>query len=169
MSEKYHINVRAVPPCFKAVGKGTVLDWGEGCLRCTRCVKETCPYQAFRDRTFDSRSLTDTIDSLCKNCFRCVQGCPRELVTKTLNPEYKLLGDNYWTKDVISTTWYQAETGRIPVSGAGYGGPFKGPGFDSIWTDMSEIVRPTRDGIHGRGFISTSVDLRQKAFIFVIW
>jgi ferredoxin len=162
MSEKYHINVRAVPPRFKAVGKGTVLDWGEGCLRCTRCVKETCPYQAFRDRTFDSRSMTDTIDSLCKNCFRCVQGCPRELVTKTLNPEYKLLGDTYWTKEIISTTWYQAETGRIPVSGAGYGGPFKGPGFDSIWTDMSEIVRPTRDGIHGREYISTTVDLGRK-------
>ncbi len=162
MSEKYHINVKAVPPRFKAVGKGTVLDWGEGCLRCTRCVKETCPYHAFRDRTFDSRSMTDTIDSLCKNCFRCVQGCPRELVTKTLNPEYKLLGDTYWTKEIISTTWYQAETGRIPVSGAGYGGPFKGPGFDSIWTDMSEIVRPTRDGIHGREYISTTVDLGRK-------
>jgi ferredoxin len=162
MSEKYHIHVKAVPPRFKAVGKGTVLDWGEGCLRCTRCVKETCPYQAFRDRTFDNRSMTDTIDSLCKNCFRCVQGCPRELISKTVNPEYKLLGDPYWTKEIISTTWYQAETGRIPVSGAGYGGPFKGPGFDSIWTDMSEIVRPTRDGIHGREYISTTVDLGRK-------
>ena len=26
-----------------------------------------------------------------------------------------------------------------------------------MWTDMSEIVRPTRDGIHGREYISTSV------------
>ena len=47
-------------------------------------------------------------------------------------------------------TWYQAETGRIPISGAGYGGKFAGPGFEGIWLDMSEIVRPTRDGIHGR-------------------
>ncbi len=31
-----------------------------------------------------------------------------------------------------------------------------------MWTDMSEIVRPTRDGIHGREFISTSVDIGQK-------
>lgn len=162
MAKKYHIPVQQVPPRFKAVGKGTVVDWGEGCLRCTRCVKETCPYQAFRNRTFDDRTMTDTIDSLCKNCFRCVQGCPRELVTKTLNPEYNLLGDSYWTKEIIATTWYQAETGRIPVSGAGYGGPFKGPGFDAIWTDMSEIVRPTRDGIHGREYISTTVDLGRK-------
>ncbi len=31
-----------------------------------------------------------------------------------------------------------------------------------MWTDMSEIVRPTRDGIHGREYISTAVDLGRK-------
>jgi hypothetical protein len=31
-----------------------------------------------------------------------------------------------------------------------------------MWTDMSEIVRPTRDGIHGREYISTTVDLGRK-------
>jgi hypothetical protein len=31
-----------------------------------------------------------------------------------------------------------------------------------MWTDMSEIVRPTRDGIHGREYISTSVDIGSK-------
>ena len=68
-------------------------------------------------------------------------------------------GDRYWTAEIISQTWYQAETGRIPISGAGYGGPFSGEGFESIWLDMSEIVRPTRDGIHGRETISTAVNL----------
>lgn len=59
-------------------------------------------------------------------------------------------GDRYWTAEIITQTWFQAETGRIPISGAGYGGPFSGEGFESMWLDMSEIVRPTRDGIHGR-------------------
>jgi glutamate synthase domain-containing protein 2 len=68
-------------------------------------------------------------------------------------------GDPYWTAEIISQTWYQAETGRVPISGAGYGGPFSGEGFDGMWLDMSEIVRPTRDGIHGREYISTSVVL----------
>ncbi len=68
-------------------------------------------------------------------------------------------GDPYWTAEIISQTWFQAETGRIPISGAGYGGPFAGEGFDGMWLDMSEIVRPTRDGIHGREYISTSVVL----------
>lgn len=31
-----------------------------------------------------------------------------------------------------------------------------------MWTDMSEIVRPTRDGIHGREYISTSINLGRK-------
>jgi len=68
-------------------------------------------------------------------------------------------GDDYWTAEVITQTWYQAETGRIPISGAGFGGKFAGEGFDGMWLDMSEIVRPTRDGIHGREYISTQVDI----------
>jgi glutamate synthase domain-containing protein 2 len=68
-------------------------------------------------------------------------------------------GDRYWTAEIITQTWFQAETGRIPISGAGYGGPFSGEGFEGMWLDMSEIVRPTRDGIHGRETISTSVNL----------
>ncbi len=68
-------------------------------------------------------------------------------------------GDPYWTAELITQTWYQAETGRIPISGAGYGGKFAGEGFEGLWLDMSEIVRPTRDGIHGREVISTQVDL----------
>lgn len=167
MPEKYHIHVRPMPSRFPSVGKTTVLDWGEGCLRCTRCVKETCPYNAFRQRDFDDRSLSDTIDTYCRNCLRCVQGCPRELVVKAANPQYRRLGDDYWTPAVIQSTWFQAETGKIPVSGAGYGGPFAGPGFDSIWTDMSEIVRPTRDGIHGREYISTAIDLGRKPLFLV--
>ncbi len=71
-------------------------------------------------------------------------------------------GDPHWTPEIISQTWYMAERGKIPISGAGYGGPFAGPGFDAIWLDMSEIVRPTRDGIHGREYVSTSVDLGRK-------
>ena len=68
-------------------------------------------------------------------------------------------GDDHWTAEIVTQTWYQAESGRIPISGAGYGGPFAGEGFDGMWLDMSEIVRPTRDGIHGREYISTEADL----------
>jgi ferredoxin len=162
MPAKYHIHVRSVPPRFSPLAKNTIIDWAEGCLRCARCVKEQCPVDAYRKRGFDSSQFVDTIDEMCRDCYRCVQGCPRELIFKASNPRYSRLGDEYWTPEILAATWYQAESGKIPVSGAGYGGPFSGPGFDSFWTDMSEIVRPTRDGIHGREYISTSVDLGRK-------
>jgi ferredoxin len=159
---KYHINVHRVPPRFTPLAKSTIIDWNEGCLRCERCVKQNCPVDAYKKRDFDRRQFVDTIDEICRDCFRCVQGCPRELIFKAMNPEYRKLGDEYWKPEIISTTWYQAEQGKIPVSGAGYGGVFAGEGFDALWTDMSEIVRPTRDGIHGREYISTAIDLGRK-------
>jgi glutamate synthase domain-containing protein 2 len=73
--------------------------------------------------------------------------------------EYLKLGDQVYTPAIICSLQEQASAGKIPVSGAGYGGPFDGDGYDNIWTDMSEIVRPTRDGIHGREHISTTVHL----------
>jgi len=119
-------------------------------------------YDVYRQRSFSTEILGDTIDELCKSCFRCVQGCPKRLIHKTLNPEWLSLGDDVYTPEIISITWEQAQTGKIPVSGAGYGGAFSGPGFDSMWTDMSEIVRPTRDGIHGREYISTVIDIGRR-------
>jgi len=99
---------------------------------------------------------------ICQSCFRCVQDCTKGIFSRAINPEYRTLGDDYWTAEIISQIWYQAHTGKIPVSGTGYRGPFVGPGFDAMWTDMSEIVRPTRDGIHGREYINTSIELSRR-------
>jgi len=162
MPKKYHIHVSPTPNRFPVVGRSGIVDWGEGCLKCARCVKWDCIYDVYRQRTFSGDILGDTIDELCKSCFRCVQGCPKRLIHKTINPEWESLGDDVYTPETISITWDQAQTGKIPVSGAGYGGAFSGPGFDSMWTDMSEIVRPTRDGIHGREYISTVVDIGRR-------
>jgi ferredoxin len=162
MPKKYHIDVQFTPNRYPTIGRSGIVDWGEGCLKCARCVKYDCVYEVYRNRAFSSDILADTIDELCKSCFRCVQGCPKRLIHKTLNPEWEVLGDDVYTPDIISLTWEQAQSGKIPVSGAGYGGSFSGPGFDSMWTDMSEIVRPTRDGIHGREYISTVIDIGRR-------
>jgi glutamate synthase domain-containing protein 2 len=77
--------------------------------------------------------------------------------------DFLALGDLTYTPERIRSILEQAEQGKIPVSGAGYRGYFDGDYYDNIWTDMSEIVRPTRDGIHGREHISTTVALGQMA------
>ena len=162
MPKKYSIATQITPPRFTPIGKSGVVDFSEDCARCQACAKDACIYDVYTNRNFDSKQLADSIDHLCKNCFRCIQTCKKGLIAKSINPEYQKMGDDYWTPDIISSNWYQAETGKIPVSGAGYRGKFVGKGFDEMWTDMSEIVRPTRDGIHGREYISTAIDLGRK-------
>jgi ferredoxin len=164
MPEKYHIKTQPVPPRMPRVGKYGIVDWREDCARCHNCVKKLCIYDRHRQEAEYIRNLDD-VDSLffeCMGCFFCVQECTKNLLCLSVNPMFENLGNRYWTPNIIHTTWLQAETGKIPVSGAGYRGKFSGPGFDSMWTDMSEIVRPTRDGIHGREYISTAVDIGRK-------
>lgn len=162
MPKKYHIKPNPTAPRFIPVGRSGIIDWEEDCLKCVYCVKKRCLYDVYKNRSYDAQTMVDSIDYMCKNCFSCIQNCPRQVLSKTLNPEFMKMGDEYWKPEMILSTWFQSETGKIPVSGAGYRGPFSGPGFDSMWTDMSEIVRPTRDGIHGREYISTAIDLGRK-------
>ena len=164
MPDKYHIHTKPAPPRFRPVGKFGIVDWREDCAGCHNCVKRACAYGFYRE---EADTLHDEVGYLdyvyqCKGCLSCVQDCTKGILTRVLNPEYNRIGDGYYKPDIILSTWFQADSGRIPVSGAGYGGPFTGSGFDSMWTDMSEIVRPTRDGIHGREYINTSVDIGRK-------
>ncbi len=164
MPDRYHIRTVPTPARFHRVGKFGSIDWREDCSRCSNCVKKRCCFEVYEHESAHNRNPAAAIQTLyeCKACFSCVQGCTKGLLGLSVNPEFLEMGDHFWKPDVILNTWNQSETGKIPVSGAGYRGPFHGPGFDSIWTDMSEIVRPTRDGIHGREYISTSVDIGDK-------
>jgi len=162
--ERYHIHTLPTPGRFRRVGKYGTTDWREDCSRCKNCVKIRCLYGVYDAESTHNRKAAAPVEPVfeCKACLSCVQGCTKGLLALAVNPEFLALGDSYWRPDILSTTWDQTESGRIPVSGAGYRGPFSGPGFDSMWTDMSEIVRPTRDGIHGREYINTSVDIGPK-------
>jgi hypothetical protein len=164
MPDRYHIHTVVTPGRFHRIGKFGGIDWREDCSRCSNCVKPRCNFDVYKHETAHNRDPLAATETLyeCKACFSCVQGCTKGLLSLGVNPDYLDMGDDYWKPDVLFSTWNQADTGKIPVSGAGYRGPFHGFGFDSIWTDMSEIVRPTRDGIHGREYISTSVDVGPK-------
>lgn len=99
--------------------------------------------------------------NLCVGCLRCTIQHP-DVVRIERNPAWAAWGDGYFKPAMVETVLTEAATGAVPVKGQGYRGKFGGAGWDAIWTDMSEIVRPTRDGIHGREMISTAVDLGSK-------
>jgi len=164
MTKKYHVPIKSAPPRYKPVGKYSTVEFREDCAgSCRECVKKKCVYGIFQEN-YAHMIAMDEPEYLyaCQSCFRCVQECTKGIFSRVINPEYRALGDDYWKADIIHRTWYQAHTGKIPVSGAGYRGPFVGKGFDSMWTDMSEIVRPTRDGIHGREYINTGIELSRR-------
>lgn len=164
MPKKYHIHTETADPRFHPVGKYTTVEFRENCAgSCRACVKKRCVYNIFTENMLHASTMEEPeYLYTCMSCFRCIQECTKGIFSRTVNPDYKDLGDDYWRSEIIHRLWYQAHTGKIPVSGAGYRGPFVGAGFDAMWTDMSEIVRPTRDGIHGREYINTSVELSRR-------
>jgi Conserved region in glutamate synthase len=120
-------------------------------------LSRPCIYGVFGGRFGGFKPLQQK----CVGCMRCVQEYPHIMTVKQ-SDRYKKLGDSFWTPEAVFTIWNEASTGKIPVKGMGYKGSFAGEGFDCMWTDMSEIVRPTRDGVYGREYISTSVDVGRK-------
>jgi len=160
MYKRYQIETSPARLSLTTIGKFKITRDNK-CLNCGRCTN-LCIYDVHKRDAEDLRKMAEPASHLCKNCFSCIQNCPQQSLRMVKNEEYENLGNSYWTPEMIHTIWSEAEEGKIPVFGAGYRGPFKGPGFDEIWTDMSEIVRPTRDGIHGREYIATSVDLGRK-------
>jgi ferredoxin len=164
MPKKYHIHTQTAPPRFHPIGKYATVEFRENCAgSCRQCVKKKCVYNIFKENVLHMSAMQEPeYLYTCMSCFRCVQECTKGIFSRTINPDYRTLGDDYWRAENLHRLWYQAHMGKIPVSGAGYRGPFVGPGFDAMWTDMSEIVRPTRDGIHGREYINTCFELSRR-------
>ncbi len=160
MYERYHLPKKELPLPESPFAKNAVIR-DDRCMNCGRCADQ-CIYEVHERDAKDPRVMAEPKAYLCKNCLRCVENCPQRALTVQYSKEYLSLGEGIWTPTRVTTIWNESQTGKLPVFGAGYRGMFVGPGYDSMWTDMSEIVRPTRDGIHGREHISTSVDLGKR-------
>lgn len=160
--ERYNIHSKNTPLPERRVPR-IFVERKDTCINCGICVS-ACVY-GVHERTpklLDFTKVAEPKHEFCVSCQRCINECPMEALELHLHPDFASLGDRLYSPDDVETILYEAETGRVPVSGQGYRGPFSGPGFDGIWTDMSEIVRPTRDGIHGREYISTDVEIGRK-------
>jgi len=169
--ERFHIETKPTPNVYKPPPK---FDVSAKKLRlAAMLVHEAIEYRLNKDVVLSRPCIYGVfggrlggfkpIKEKCVGCMRCVQEYPHIMTVKQ-SEEFKKLGDKYWTPDAVLNILYECSTGRIPVKGMGYKGSFGGEGFDGMWTDMSEIVRPTRDGVYGREYISTVVDLGRKPF-----
>jgi len=160
MGGKFEVHTEVSEPASRPDGRYHVTR-DERCISCGECTR-VCIYGVHVREDDDPRAMADPISEICRACLVCVQQCPRRALEVDANPGLEEIGTPPYDADTVLTAWQEATDGKIPVRGAGYAGRFRGEGFDGIWTDMSEIVRPTRDGIHGREYISTEFDLGRK-------
>ncbi len=169
--ERFHIETKPAPNVYKPTPKFDVSAKKLGLA--AMLVHEAFEYRFKKDVVLSRPCIYGVfggrlggfkpIKEKCVGCMRCVQEYPHIMTVKQ-SEGFKRLGDAYWTPDAVLNILYESSTGKIPVKGMGYKGSFGGEGFDGMWTDMSEIVRPTRDGVYGREYISTVVDVGRKPF-----
>ena len=131
MPEKYHIETKNRPPRFYPVGKYTTVEFRENCAgSCKECVKKKCVYDIFKDN-YLHMSAMDEPEYLytCNSCFRCVQECTKGIFSRAINPEYREIGDQYWTPDIINTYMVPGAYREDPGIGFRIQGTFCREGF----------------------------------------
>ena len=130
------------------------------CEKCQTCVS-TCPYGVFTESGGKPRPPKDNLcrGDACKGKdFYCVDNCPSQALTVTINPAYEVLGDYRWPADLLLSTWHMAETGQVPENGLEYKIGNSGGGFDRM-----EIVLPEREVTpEERDAVSTSIQLNRR-------
>lgn len=94
-----------------AVGKFRIRR-SSACKACGRCM-EICPYGVYQKGKV---KMAMPKDYLCVgwSCNKCVEECPEKALTLDINPASLVIGDRRWTPDLLISTWYMAETGRVP-------------------------------------------------------
>ena len=127
-----------------AIGKYR-LSRTSDCISCGKCV-EICPYGVHvkrRDGVFVENHYL-CIGEECPD--PCYIACPQHALSLKRNPLFDILGDHRWTADLLTSTWYMAETGKIPPAGLEYRVGNSGGGFDKIRILMPEkSSAPTED------------------------
>ena len=99
MPKKYHIHPKTTPLDLEYVYKFKIVR-GENCINCGKCSK-VCIYLAHKRSEADPRKMADPNTVVCKNCFRCIQECPRGALEKSLDKGYLSTGGGYWKPDML--------------------------------------------------------------------
>ena len=103
----------------------------DNCGKCVRC----CPYGVFRKGARRPKVIGDhlCLGPACeKEAFCCVSRCHVKAIKIAVNPSFEMLGDRRWTAELLASSWYMAETGKLPYQGLNYKTGDSGGGFDKI-------------------------------------
>jgi len=133
---------RVTPSRFRnTIGKYTVRR-NSRCISCGLCAK-LCPYGVHQRYENFNKSLRPVehkcIGFKCReNDFYCIDRCPEQALTLSLNPILDTLGDYRWTDEMLIAHWEMAETGNLPVVDLEYSLGNSGGGFDKIRFKLTE-------------------------------
>ncbi|MBC8234511.1 alpha-hydroxy-acid oxidizing protein [bacterium] len=162
-----YLEIKEAPSRYRnAIGKYKIrrsLD----CINCGTCAK-LCPYGVHIMHKGAKRVSRPKdykcIGFECQNKeFFCIDKCPVNALSLSINPLYETFGDYRWTSDLILSTWAQAETGRIPHVDLEYRTGRSGGGFDRLKFNFpKEGLWDLREEFAVDENISTSVDLNKR-------
>jgi glutamate synthase domain-containing protein 2/ferredoxin len=144
----------------RAIGKYAVVV-SENCSDCLKCVA-VCPERVFG---VQGDKLLPPFDHKClglecaNKSSRCAKSCPEKAIRVSFNPSARALGDRRWTPDLLMSTWYMAETGKLPKNDLEYRVGDSGGGFDKLrFLFPKRIPKPALD----KTTIDTSITLNRK-------
>jgi glutamate synthase domain-containing protein 2/ferredoxin len=107
------------------------LNRTDACIACEKCV-ETCPYGVHvvrRGKVYVQNHYL-CVGSDCPE--PCYDACPVEALSLKRNPDFDAMGDFRWTPDLLASTWYMSEFGKMPPGGLEYRTGESGGGFDKL-------------------------------------
>lgn len=151
---------RAESYIWRSVNKYEVAIDPELCIDCGICA-QVCPYDVYEKKP-GLVHISAPKSSNCvgpQNCegetYFCVDNCPTDAIRIGENPYYEDLGDDRWPADLITATWYMAETGEVPLSGINYFTGDSGGGFDALAFRFPAKPDPVRE-------VDTSLELNRR-------
>jgi glutamate synthase domain-containing protein 2/ferredoxin len=131
------VQIKNTPSRFRHQVPKYMITRSDACINCGTCA-DTCPY-GVHERVEGHNKVKPPVNYRCigfeclEKDFCCINKCPRQALSLSLNPMYEALGDFRWPADMITGTWIMAETGYPPErTDLEYNIGNSGGGFDKL-------------------------------------